>query len=227
MAGRSGGTALNLRQAGALAKSKILKITVGAERVRDVKGYGFALTFDSEIYEYVGAQVTAASLISPSGSAALLVDKNQNTGRAAVGAVQVDGSSATGDGDLVELTFRKIGENGPVGFTLTEGVIVDLGGQATSVSDRVLNPVTSCPVDFSVSQNVPNPFNPETTISHQLPESGRVVLTVYTSQGQEVGTYTIRWDGRDAVGGQVASGVYFYKMRTADFSDSKRMMLLK
>ena len=70
-----------------------------------------------------------------------------------------------------------------------------------------------------------------------MPESGRVLLTVYTSLGQEVrtlvddvqevGEYTVRWDGRDAVGRQVASGVYFYRMRAGDFSETKRMLLLK
>jgi hypothetical protein len=216
----------------------LIRLQVGAEGVSDMKGFGFILSYDPTQYAYIGSEESDDSMISPNGTAALMVHKNHEDGRVAVGAVQVDGSSASGAGNLVELTFERLGPEFDAGnFQLTEGILVDLAGKATEVQPSALDHLVQGPVDYGLHQNVPNPFNPETTISYSLPNSGRVLLTVYTSLGQEVrtliddvqevGAYTIRWDGRDSVGRQVASGVYFYRMHAGDFSDTKRMMLLK
>lgn len=231
--------ALTMSLAADQATGDLVTVRVGAEGLRDIKGFGFVMTFDPEQFAYVGSAEAGESLISRNGTPALMVHKNHQEGRVAVGAVQVDGSSASGDGALVEVTFRKIGDIGGVstGFGLTEGIVVDLAGGATEVETTRLDELLMQPTDYRLDQNVPNPFNPETTISYQLPAAQRVLVSVYTSLGQEVrtlvdevqdvGAYTVRWDGRDAVGRQVASGVYFYRMQAGDFSDVKRMMLLK
>jgi len=98
-------------------------------------------------------------------------------------------------------------------------------------------PGASLPTEFSLSQNVPNPFNPSTGISFALPKDAKVNLSIYNVLGQHVvtlvdetmraGNQTVSWDGLDASGSQVASGVYFYKLRAGDFSDTKKMLLLK
>jgi len=85
--------------------------------------------------------------------------------------------------------------------------------------------------------NYPNPFNPETQISFRLPNAGTVDLRIFNLLGQEVrrlvsgeleaGDHTIRWDGRDAAGQSVASGIYFYRLETPGFKKTKRMLLLK
>lgn len=230
-------TSLNLELG--VSAGDLITLKVSAERADKMKGFGFVLAFDPEQFAYVGSEEAEGSIISPGSNQALLVHKNHEDGRVAVGAVQVDGSAATGAGELVEVTFRRIG-NGEVvgpGFQLTEGVVVDLSGQTRSVEPSVLDRIVQGPTDYELGQNVPNPFNPETTISYQLPAAGHVRMTVYTSLGQEVrtliddiqevGDYTVRWDGRDSVGRQVASGVYFYRMRAGDFADTKRMLLLK
>ena len=228
-------TSLTLTSVG--SEQDLVTLRVGADGARNMKGYGFIVTFDPDRFAYVSAVETSESLITPGGTDALLVAKNHETGRVAVGAIQVDGSSASGEGSLVDLTFRVLGDTGLGDFRLAEGVVVDLAGRATGVTPTVLENIGVGPRDYGLQQNAPNPFNPETTISYQMPESGRVLLAVYSSLGQEVrtlvddvqdvGEYTVRWDGRDAVGRQVASGVYFYRMRAGDFSETKRMMLLK
>lgn len=87
------------------------------------------------------------------------------------------------------------------------------------------------PVGFSLSQNYPNPFNPTTTIEFSLAISDNVMLSVYNINGQQVaqfnesyeaGVHTIEWDAS-----QLSSGVYFYKLETSNFSDTKKMVLLK
>jgi hypothetical protein len=85
--------------------------------------------------------------------------------------------------------------------------------------------------------NYPNPFNPETQIPFQIATTGRVMVGVYSSGGQlvrqlldrhmEAGRYRLRWDGRDAAGHRVASGVYLYRLRAGGGVDVRRMTLLK
>jgi hypothetical protein len=89
----------------------------------------------------------------------------------------------------------------------------------------------------SLSQNYPNPFNPQTTIAFSLKDRGQVSLKVYNVSGALVrtlanenrssGGHTITWDGRNDAGESVSSGVYFYKLVTNNFSQTKKMVLLK
>ncbi|MCX6164402.1 MAG: T9SS type A sorting domain-containing protein, partial [Ignavibacteriae bacterium] len=86
--------------------------------------------------------------------------------------------------------------------------------------------------DFKLEQNYPNPFNPYTSIKFSVPKDGNVLFKVYDISGKEVsnyfngylkaGMYTMQFDGSS-----LASGVYFYKLSTKDFSDVKRMLLVK
>ena len=88
------------------------------------------------------------------------------------------------------------------------------------------------PTTYLLSQNYPNPFNPETTIEYALPEATKVRVQVYNSLGQvvevlvdseqEAGYHEIKWNGEG-----VASGVYFYRLTAGEFTDTKRMVLMK
>lgn len=93
------------------------------------------------------------------------------------------------------------------------------------------------PQTFQLFQNYPNPFNPTTTISYQLPVSSEVELRIYNLLGQRIrtlantkqpiGTYQTEWDGRDDAGREVASGVYIYQLKTADYTGSRKLLLMK
>jgi len=98
------------------------------------------------------------------------------------------------------------------------------------------------PVKFQVFQNFPNPFNPETWIPFQLPESADVTVKIYNVFGQVVRTIdvgqkgigrylskdeAIPWDGRNQNGDLVPSGVYFYQFRAGKFIAMKKMLLVK
>jgi len=88
------------------------------------------------------------------------------------------------------------------------------------------------PSDFSLSQNFPNPFNPQTLIRYQLAAAGQVKLTVYNilgeqvavlvSERQQAGLHQVLWDA-----GTFASGLYFYTLETPEFRDVKKMVLLR
>lgn len=106
---------------------------------------------------------------------------------------------------------------------------VALSGVASSGMD--------VPTEFALDQNYPNPFNPTTEIPLALPTAARVSLRVYNVLGQEVrtlvdgpmdaGFHTVSWDGRSSSGGSVSSGVYFYRVETDNFTETKKMLMLK
>ncbi len=118
-----------------------------------------------------------------------------------------------------------------------DGLQVYASNLATVPTD-VDDPDDNLPADFALEQNYPNPFNPSTTIEFSLPKSSSVTLEVFNLLGQSVstladgeqypaGTHKLVWDGRDATGESVASGVYFYRLTTDEFTQQKKMVLLK
>ena len=94
------------------------------------------------------------------------------------------------------------------------------------------------PDQFALHQNYPNPFNPSTQISFDIPQGGEfVMLNVYNILGQNVsklvnsvmspGRYTMEWDATDEIGNPVASGIYFYELRSSTFTSRKKMLLIR
>jgi len=97
--------------------------------------------------------------------------------------------------------------------------------------------------EISINENIklhgnyPNPFNPKTNISFSIPSEQKVTLTIYNLKGQKVkelmngnlpaGEQSVVWEGKDENGKQVASGLYFYKLKTGKKEISKKMLLLK
>ncbi|CAN5465320.1 hypothetical protein BH10BAC5_BH10BAC5_11880 [soil metagenome] len=101
-------------------------------------------------------------------------------------------------------------------------------GPSTGIGD----PISFTPNKYELSQNYPNPFNPATKISFALPKQGLVTLKVYDMLGKEVAQLVneIRTAGNyqiDFNASNLSSGVYFYKLTAGEFTDVKRMMLVK
>ena len=88
-----------------------------------------------------------------------------------------------------------------------------------------------------LAQNVPNPVRSSTSITFVVPREERVLLRVYDVSGRliqvlfegnaEARSYELMWDGRDARGEAVASGVYFYRITAPGFTASRKMIMLK
>jgi len=86
-------------------------------------------------------------------------------------------------------------------------------------------------------RNFPNPFNPETTISYNLPHSSRITITIYDLLGQKVitlfdgykaaGSYSLKWDGKNESGHIVPCGIYVYKLEAGKVTQDKKMILLR
>jgi len=110
-----------------------------------------------------------------------------------------------------------------------------LGG-ATGIRE-IEEPGADRPETFNLSQNYPNPFNPQTIIRFTLPSDAGVKIEIFNILGQKVrglvdqnlsaGTKEISWDGKDSRGADAGSGIYFYRIRTREFTDVRRMVLLK
>ena len=141
---------------------------------------------------------------------------------------------------LIPVTLTGVGE---ASLTMTDLIASSALAQTIPVQlGTVVQPVSgkgpSIPVSFSLSAAAPNPFNPATTISYEVPQSAHIQLTVYNLLGQEVvrfvdqvqpaGRYQITWNALNARGASVASGVYLYRLSSSTgYSDSRRMTLLK
>lgn len=93
------------------------------------------------------------------------------------------------------------------------------------------------PETFQLSQNYPNPFNPETNISFDIPFKSMVSIKIYNILGREIttlvenklsaGKYSVTWDGADSNGRKVSSGIYLYRIDAGNFTETRKMILLK
>jgi len=93
------------------------------------------------------------------------------------------------------------------------------------------------PVGYSLAQNYPNPFNPSTSIAYALEAGGHTTITVYNLLGQATavlldefvpaGNHVAIWDGKDQNGNPLPSGIYFYRIRSGDFNQTRKMVLMK
>lgn len=93
------------------------------------------------------------------------------------------------------------------------------------------------PKTTALMQNFPNPFNPTTTIAFDVAEAGNVTIRIYDVSGRlvanlldahrEVGRHQVEWNGKNVSGALVPSGMYFYRMRTAGFEVTKKMLLVR
>lgn len=127
-----------------------------------------------------------------------------------------------------------LGEGSIVEAAVDDFLLVTYRSTLTSVPGDYFAPAASLRLD----QNVPNPFNPETTIRFDVPAPGAIVtLTIYDVAGRLVvrlleservaGARAVRWNGRDAAGNEVPSGVYFYRLETGRESLSRKLVVLR
>ena len=177
-----------------------------------------------------------------------VIVRNLRTNSVVTTAVQVDYfAAATADltrrsvvhvGDVVEVSVI-----GPDGNFESQTVSFKVTPQhlANAVLSVRLDGIGQ-PAQDQLLQNYPNPFNPETWIPYQLSEDSPVSISIYDTTGklvrnlslgfQSAGFYNSQgraayWDGRNALGERVASGIYFYQLATPSFQQTRRLVILK
>jgi len=164
-----------------------------------------------------------------------------------------------GDNLVARWSMQVIGDGYPAAFLALHGDEVFLHGSFSATANWGLTPLVSAgetdlvvarydepematavggtPALVSLSQNVPNPFNPSTSISFSVTEPARVAIGIYDVSGARVrtlhagsvgeGVHAVRWDGRDNSGRAVASGTYFYRIEGAAGAAPRKMLLVK
>ncbi|MCA9734612.1 MAG: exo-alpha-sialidase [Deferribacteres bacterium] len=145
--------------------------------------------------------------------------------------------SGLANGDSATISFGLVfGEN--LEHMQANANAMDAAYQNFSTETAIGEEVTiAVPTQFELKQNYPNPFNPGTQISFDLPQNGEIEMSIFNTSGQLVrqlikasytaGSHTVSWDGRDAQGLTVASGLYFYVLRANNFVQTKKMLKLK
>ena len=158
-----------------------------------------------------------------------------STGRShRFGILDLEGSGYINSGIGRILSVRYIG---PDDLSVQSIHLFDQNGTELLVKYGLREAAQSLPDRYELAQNHPNPFNPATTIQYALVKPGHVTLTVFNVLGQTVrvlvngeqkaGRYSVIWDGTDIAGHQVATGIYFYRLKTDGFTESRKMALIK
>jgi astacin len=151
-----------------------------------------------------------------------------------VGLIDIYGQNMipAGGSDVVSISYEGNGK-----LELANSIAVAEGGGRleTHLNRQITDGVI--PTNFVLKQNYPNPFNPMTEISFSLPKTSQTTLTVYNIMGQNVATliddvmqagdHNVTWYGTTDYGEQVSSGIYFYRISAGDYTDSRKMVLMK
>ena len=157
--------------------------------------------------------------------------------------INFDVSKLWGNNSTIKITFQVIDSSGDItpatDFGWTTLTKAAQAGPAPSIAE---GQQALIPNETALLVNYPNPFNPETWIPYQLSKPTDVTLTIYDIQGREVrtldlghqraGLYQSRaraayWDGKNAQGESVASGVYFYTLTAGEFSATRKLLIRK
>ncbi|MFQ6044284.1 MAG: FlgD immunoglobulin-like domain containing protein, partial [Candidatus Poribacteria bacterium] len=203
--------------------------------INDMSGVtagGISLRYDSKVMRAV--KVSASELLSGYYWKSNTVLENE---------VRIAFAGASppkaGQGEMFTVTFEVLPN--------TEGMATPLIIDTVQLSNSLMitrknGSVTVLPSRTVLLQNYPNPFNPETWIPYQLAEDSDVSFFIYNVKGdlvrtlhighKEAGSYILKgraayWDGRDDFGNRVASGVYFCQLKSGDFKETRKLVLMK
>ncbi|MFQ6094158.1 MAG: T9SS type A sorting domain-containing protein, partial [bacterium] len=207
----------------------MMRVSILVHNPQNLSAFGMDLTFPEDLLEFQGVFRTPLTQdwIAMDGVV---------TGQSVVtiGGFHTEGVSSTGPVAVVDALFAvREGANGRGEFTLSN-LVDDLKGANVSKGCFVVKAV---PTAYALEQNYPNPFNSETAIRYQLAETGRVRLTVYNILGEEVavlvdeqkeaGYYRTTWQGKEARGTDVSSGVYVYRIQSGNFTQTRKCLFLR
>ena len=138
---------------------------------------------------------------------------------------------AVSPGDIMNRVYAAAVEPEAVPFDNRDSVMVHVRVKTSVSKDAVI------PSMFVLRQNYPNPFNPGTSFSYDVPAVVGVRLAIYNMLGQAVrtlvdeiqpaGSYSVTWDGRDAAGRLVGAGVYLYQLSAGEYTEARKMLMLK
>ncbi|OQX83551.1 hypothetical protein B6D60_10325, partial [candidate division KSB1 bacterium 4484_87] len=222
-------------------KSDEVRLAVRVNDAHSMQAFGINVGFQDDILQLVEVKSTSVTQLWESFGG-----REGLPGVIYIGGFHREAVQQQGAAMLAELIFQVVKESDSAELWLYDAV--DDLNEAKMKTETIHVPLIttdvrkveadgSIPKKFSLSQNYPNPFNMETDIQYELPEAIQVNLTIYNAMGQKVktlvsqkqeaGKYVAHWNGRDAAGNDLPSGIYVYKLRTAKFFDAKKLILVK
>jgi hypothetical protein len=212
-----------------------IEVQVRADQVDQLKAFGLILTYDPQAVEFLSAD-QGSLLESQGGQAPLFRVLSQAPGELVIGNGLTAGEPVSGQGGLAALKFRPLGSLRATRFDLQEAFVHRAGERPRQVQQ--VGAAQLLPRAYALGTNFPNPFNPATTITYALPQAGPAQLRVYDVLGQQIrilvaradhpaGFFTVTWDGLDSAGGPVGNGLYFYRLEAGEFTQVRKMMMLK
>jgi hypothetical protein len=222
-----------------IGQNESKKFDLVLKDVKDVMVVSIILQYDPAKLQI--ESVAEGSLLSKDGANTLFlrsIDNDRGIAEIACSRLKGDPPGVEGQIPVAQITIRALThlDDEPILIHYeawdSQAKLLYLGR-----SSMTLNSAGLFPRNFELLQNFPNPFNPQTRISYNLPRSSQVKVTVYNIVGEKVKTLVdefqapgrklVYWDGTDDSGRRVASGVYFYKIQTGEFTESKKMIILK
>jgi hypothetical protein len=227
-------------ESGSLARIVDGHAILNVADIRDERGEAVTLTLEANI------AVQALQLEFKIGSGVSDLTATSLTDGIQVFSGEADGLFKVGLFDLRGATMIPSGSTEIARVSYSGGGEIELvnsaavakgGGRLTTTVNRSSTGEVVVPLEYALRQNVPNPFNPTTEIAFSLAVESRVKLEVFNITGQKVatlldermtaGNHTVTWNGRASSGEPAASGVYFYRITAGNFTESRKMLLLK
>lgn len=204
------------------------------DKILDVAGDGFAdaltdtikLTFPSGVENYSDA-------VLPTADGSMLFTVTPDTFASKTGG-NVNGAGILYNGTykVVYLPFILATLNQNDRQTIMKSALDFFGAPSVVSKENTTSPYT-----YTLHQNYPNPFNPTTNISYSVAKAGQVNVAVFNVIGEKIaelvngyktaGSYGVTWNGKDNAGQNVASGVYFYRIKAGNFTMTKKMVLMR
>ena len=189
------------------------------------------------VAQVISVAITKFDAVAIDGAVSIKSEFRSDLGVEAVNLYRATGSGAFA---LIETSFGATDRYEFTDRTVVAGTSYRYQIGVTDGEGEFRSPIVTVNVQeigASLAQNTPNPFNPVTLIRYQLSDREHVTLSVYDASGQlvrtlvdevrPVGKNEVTWDGRNAAGTSVGSGVYFYRLDAGKFSESRKMVLLK
>ena len=229
---------------GSADKSSMISLSLTAQLAEVLKGYQFTLSYDPALLSVLQIQDGDAF----DGDGFGFEPQSMDAGQAKFAAVNLSRlepavSQIGREMVLAEVIVQIHGEREQAlsSIGLEEVVLSNPQGIRIPVLSQQSKPEPE-EYQLALAQNYPNPFNPETWIPYHLSVDSQVEISIYDSAGklvrrldiglQSAGNYESQnraayWDGKNKLGEQVASGVYFYTIQAGEFADTRKMLLMK
>lgn len=200
------------------------------------RGVSSLITFEPSALEFLSA---AQGALSDGSVESFFFSMEEETGRLRVDFAALGAEAAMPASCVVAVLRFRVSSTEPSAMDIDDAILRDLRNHDfdCAVSGLRFGDGEETPLTLRLRQNVPNPFNPRTTIAFDLPDRSAVTLRVYGVDGREVatlvdeprdaGTHVVPWDGTDQRGGDAASGVYFYVLDAEGLRLTQKMVLMR